>query len=263
MQWRLSGIDTLGRYRQNLFKGMAPITFPHRKVANAHTIEVELPREIMLCTLDIEAFASENGEVVAQNYVQFLVTEGYPSGREDTERRTILRRLPADWAREQWNGYSGDRETERRDDAAWGFGQGFFEYVFPVDNIDLTKAMRMRVLCEASSRRIDTPQTDADGFPTMLQMCLSDIRVFEQMLPNHPHDARGALSYLRGGAGAYGYLAHATIEHELLRQVVERAQGQLVLRLSVPTTSLAQNGLQIYGAEAGRFPVCPTIVIEW
>jgi hypothetical protein len=25
-------------------------------------------------------------------------------------------------------------------------------------------------------------------------------------LPNHPHDARGALSYLRGNRGAYGYL---------------------------------------------------------
>ena len=96
-----------------------------------------------------------------------------------------------------------------------------------------------------------------------LKMALNRVRVFEETLPNHPHDARGVLNYLRGAAGAYGYLAHATVERDLLRQVIERAGSHLLLRLSVPTTSLTQNGLQIYGAENGRFPVCPTVVIEW
>ena len=263
LQWRLSGIDTLGRYRQDIIKGTAPIAFPHRKVAHAHNIDLELPRETMICNLDIEAFASEDGEVVAQNFVQFFVTNGYPQSREETSRRTILRIHPADWAQQQWSSYSGDREQERAEDAAWGFGHGFFEYVLPLEGIDLVKAWRLRVLCEASSRRIDTPQTDADLFPTMLEISLNDIRIFDAMLPNHPHDARGVLSYLRGGTGAYGYLAHATVERDQLRQVVERAQGRLLLRLAVPTTSLAQNGLQIYGAESGRFPVAPTIVIDW
>ena len=263
LQWRLCGVDTLGRYHQNITTGTVPIPFPHRKVALAHNIELELPRKTMVCTLDVEAFARENGEVVAQNFIQFFVTNGYPAAREDASRRTILRARPADWSQQEWSGYSGDRDRERAEDAAWGFGQGFFEYLFPLEGIDLAKAWRLRVLCEASSRRIDTPQTDADHFPTTLQISLNDIRVFEAMLPNHPHDARGALSYLRGGTGAYGYLAHATVERDQLRQVAERAQSQLVLRLAVPSTSLAQNGLQIYGAENGRFPVCPTIVIDW
>ncbi|HEX7861407.1 MAG TPA: glycoside hydrolase family 2 [Verrucomicrobiae bacterium] len=263
LQWRLSGIDTQGKYRQDLARGSAPIPFPHKKVAPAHAIELELPRETMICTLDVEAFQAENGEVVAQNFVQFFVTNGYPPPREDLPRYTILRLQPADWARQHWSGYAGDRDKERAEDAAWGFGNGFFEYDLPIHGIDLTKAYRIRVLCEASSRRIDTPQTDANPFPTTLQMSLNDVRVFEETLPNHPHDARGVLSYLRGGAGAYGYMAHATIERELLRQVAERAREHLVLRLAVPTTSLTQNGLQIYGAENGRFPVCPTVVIEW
>ena len=263
LQWRLSGVDTLGKYHQNLTKGTAPVAFPHRQVAHAHTIEVEMPRSTMVCTLDIEAFASENGEVVAQSFLQFLVTDGYPPAREERPRVTILRAAPADWAQQEWNGYAGEREKERAEDAAWGFGQGFFEYNLPLDGIDLTKAYRVRVLCEVSSRRIDTPQTDSNPFPTTLQMCLNDVRIFEEMLPNHPHDARGVLSYLRGGAGAYGYLAHATAERDLLRQIIERTQSQFVLRLAVPSSSLVQNGLQIYGAECGRFPVCPTIVVEW
>jgi hypothetical protein len=263
LQWRLSGIDTLGKYRQDLARGTAPIPFPHRKVAHAHTIELEMPRETMICTLDVEAFQAENGEVVAQNFVQFFVTNGYPPPREDTPRYTILRTHPGDWARKHWSGYAGHRDEERAHDASWGYGHGFFEFDLPLEGIDLSKAYRMRVLCEASSRRIDTPQTDANPFPTTLKMALNRVRVFEETLPNHPHDARGALNYLRGGAGAYGYLAHATVERETLRQVVERAESHLLLRLSVPANSLTQNGLQIYGAENGRFPVCPTVVIEW
>lgn len=263
LQWRLSGIDTLGKYHQLLVSERIPISFPHRKVAHAHTIDLELPRQTMVCTLDIEAFSAETGEVVAQNFTQSFVTNGYPTLREDVPRFTILRAPPSTWARQQWSGYTGDRDQEQTEDAAWGFGHGFFEYDLPLEGVDLAKAYRIRVLCEASARRIDTPQTDSSQFPTTLQMSLNTIRVFEELLPNHPHDARGVLSYLRGGAGGFGYLAHATVERDLLRQVIERAQSHLILRLAVPTTSLAQNGLQIYGAENGRFPVCPTVVIEW
>ena len=47
------------------------------------------------------------------------------------------------------------------------------------------------------------------------------VPIYRAILPNHLHDARGALTYLRGGRGAYGYLCHATIECELLGEVVK------------------------------------------
>ena len=34
-------------------------------------------------------------------------------------------------------------------------------------------------------------------------------------VPDHPHDARGVLSYLRGGVGAYGYLEQVIVEGRL------------------------------------------------
>jgi len=110
---------------------------------------------------------------------------------------------------------------------------------------------------------MDTPQTDDDRFPSGFQILLNGVRVYETVLQNHPHDARGSLTYLRGGKGAYGYLAHATAEGDLLRQVAERSDGRVFLRCAVPQTSIAQNGLQIYGAECGRYPICPTVVVEW
>jgi hypothetical protein len=31
----------------------------------------------------------------------------------------------------------------------------------------------------------------------------------------------------------------------------------------VPADAMAQGGLTIYGAECGRFPICPTVIVEW
>src|SRR5205823_1666038 len=93
----------------------------------------------------------------------------------------------------------------------------------PLEGASLDKARRVRVLCEASSHRIDAPQTDEDIFPTTLRILLNGIPVHEALLRNHPHDSRGVLSYLRGGVGAYGYPAYAIAEGPLLSEIVHHA----------------------------------------
>ncbi len=129
---------------------------------------------------------------------------------------------------------------------------------------DLTKAHRIKVICEASAHRIDHPQTDDDVLPTTLQMQLNDVPIYQATLRNHPHDARGVLSYLRGGKGAYGYLAHAYAEGELLQRLIANNNGaHLRLRCGVPDRAIPQGGLTIYGAECGRYPVCPLVIIDW
>src|SRR5262249_19554651 len=147
------------------------------------------------------------------------------------------------------------------EDCCYGFGRGYFEWVFPLEGRDISGARRIRVLCEASSHRMDTPQTDGDIFPTTLQMFLNGIQVYGAIIRNHPHDSRGALSYLRGGLGAYGYLAHAFAEADSVRQIARHAMDDsLRLRCVVPDDALAQGGLTIYGAECGRYPVGPTLI---
>jgi predicted transcriptional regulator len=72
------------------------------------------------------------------------------------------------------------------------------------------------------------------------------------------------LSYLRGGVGGYGYFAYAIAEGELLQAILQGTRDEVLrLRCSVPKEALAHGGLTIYGAECGRFPVCPTVIIEW
>lgn len=263
LQWRLAGIDTCGRIYQDLARGSAPIEFPQYRVAPAHTIELEMPSSTMLCTLYIEAVAAD-GQVAARNFVHYFVCSAYPERREEIPRGLIMRGLPAAWQSAEWSGGLGNHDEELASDSCFGYGTGHFEWVFPLGNTNLSNARRLRLLCEASSRRMDTPQTDDDVFPTTLQMTLNGVRVYEGLLKNHPHDARGVLSYLRENRGAYGYLVHARIEGELLRQIIEQSsEDELRLRCAVPPDAAVQGGLSIYGAQCGRYPVCPTIIAEW
>ncbi|HZR16653.1 MAG TPA: glycoside hydrolase family 2 TIM barrel-domain containing protein [Verrucomicrobiae bacterium] len=263
LHWGMGGIDARGHLHQDLARGRVPIPFPHRQVALAHVLELPMPNETMLCHLLLSAVTSE-GQTIAENFVHFHVAAGYPPDREETPRALVLRGAPANWAQAEWSGGSADRDKERAEDCAYGFGDGYFEWVLPLAGADLTKAHRVRILCEVSSRRVDAPQTDEDTFPTTLRMSLNGVKVYEATIRNHPHDSRGVLSYLRGGVGAYGYPAYAIAEGELLREIIKSTVADsLRLRCAVPAEALARGGLTVYGAECGRFPVCPTVIIEW
>jgi hypothetical protein len=263
LHWAMGGIDDHGRLHQDVARGRIAIPFPHRHVAPAHILQLQMPTTTMLCHLLLTAVTAD-GLTVAENFVHFFVSSGYPPDREETPRALVLRGRPANWAQAEWSSGSAEREHDRAEDCCYGFGDGFFEWVLPLGGADLAKAHRMRVLCEVSSHRVDTPQTDEDIFPTTLRMALNDVRVYEATVRNHPHDARGVLSYLRGGVGAYGYPAYAIAEGELLHEVIKSTQNDsLRLRCSVPKEAIARGGLTIYGAECGRFPVCPTVIVEW
>jgi hypothetical protein len=217
----------------------------------------------MLCTLLLCANGAD-GTRVASNFIHCFASSGYPPEREEASRSLVLRALPAMWTAAQWSGESSDREKAQADDYCDGQGHGFFEWVLPLGRADLNRARRIRVLCEASSHRSDTPQTDAQTFPTTLQIYLNDICLYRAVLRNHPHDARGVLSYWRGGFGAYGYLAHTVVEAALIKQIAGAgSNGSLRLRCAVASDALARGGLTLYGAECGRFPICPTVIIEW
>ena len=156
-----------------------------------------------------------------------------------------------------------ERAEAERTGGCFGIGSGSFEWEFPIDPDELRKTTRIGLLCEASSHREGAPQTDSFAWPTQFRMLLNGVRIYSGILPSHPHDAAGALSYLRNGRGAYGYLAHATIDGDLLRHVVAHNGGN-VLRLTclVPAGRKPLGGLTIYGGDCGRSPVPPTIILE-
>ena len=158
------------------------------------------------------------------------------------------------------------RSRQRADfcDECFGHGHGFFEWSFRVTDRPLRELRRIQILCELSARRGDYPQTDDDLYQTAVDVQLNDMTVHQATLSNHPHDARGVLSYLRGGRGAYGYLTNCLIEgHDIERIVQQATDDTLRLRCTVPVDAMPHGGLTVYGAECGRYPICPTLVLEW
>jgi hypothetical protein len=218
LHWRLSGIDSLGWVYDDLASDAKPIRFPHQKVEVAERIRLRMPESTMLCTLWVRAVTND-GTLVARNYVQFFVgADLHPI--EDTGTQRILRVEPHDWIVADWAGASSDVAEAKEDNAAYGDGFGFYEWHLPTGGDLPRPPTSIRVLCEVSGHRDGTPQTDPFVHPTTFRVSLNDVDVHNSTLPNHPFDARGALTYLHGGKGAYGYLVHVSVEGELLMRVL-------------------------------------------
>lgn len=261
LYWALSGIDSLGWASDRLAHGSKPIAFPHYRVELAERIRLRLPSETMLCTLWVRAVTAD-GTVLARNYVQLFVDAGYPA-RAEKDGALILRTEPHSWTDAEWSDGHGEQREAEIYQSAFGDGRGHFEYQFPLREEELREAASLRVLCEVSAHREGVPQTDAFAHPTYFRMLLNGVRIYGSMLPNHPHDAQGALSYLGDGRGAYGYLAHASVEGDLLRQVAANAGAEVAyLHCVVPAEKPPHGGLTIYGGQSGRFPLPPTLIVE-
>ncbi len=261
LQWRLTGIDSLGWIHDDLASGAKPIPFRVHRVELAERIALRMPERTMLCALRVSAVTG-HGAQVAQNYVQFFIDGGHPH-QEQVDGRMILRAEPDTWDAAEWSdGFSSPAEAQKNG-VCYGNGSGFFEWTFAVPDERLRNCSRIRVLCEASAHREGTPQTDPFTHPTVFRMEINGARVYQQVLPNHPHDTRGALSYLRGAQGAYGYLASATVEGALLGEVLAHSDtGSLRLRCAVPADVTARGGCTLYGGDSGRYPLPLTVIIE-
>jgi len=261
LHWQFSGIDSLGWMHNDIAFGSEPIDFPHLRVELAKRLRLTMPNERMLCTLWVRAYVPE-GTLVARNYVQFLVDAHCPA-REQVGDRVIFRLEPHDWSAAEWKDGFRSRDQARLAGLCSGSGRGFFEWKFPLGSSELRDCTRLRLLCEASAFRQGTPQTDSFAQPTAFRMTLNGVPVYQTILPNHPHDSRGALSYLRASRGAYGYLSHATIEGALLERVKsEMKANRIRLRCLVPKEEQPHGGLTVYGAECGRYPIGPTLIVE-
>lgn len=261
--WRLSGINPLGHVFHDLASGQHPIPFTQYRVVPAGPVEFYLPNEPMLCTLWVYAI-DENGTTHAANYIQFFVSKGFLPEREERDNALILRGHVHQWCDSHWEGEQNDRADAERTGRCFGFGYGYYDWRLPLTKEDLHRAQRIRILCEASAKAHGATQTDSQRRPTTFAIFLNGIRVHQAVLPDHPHDSRGALSYLHGGYGGYGYLSQITAEGTQLQAIREHAADDHIhLRCCVPENAKINGGLTIYGDKSGRYPVPPTLIVEY
>lgn len=265
LHWTFSGIDTLGTIHPELTRGRAPIPFRHHRVDLARRLQLVMPAQPMLCSLLLNA-VTPDGRSVATNFIQHYVTDGELEDREDRGSTLVLRRHVHQWQEAHWSVFASSPAEAQASGTAFGGGHGYFEWHCTDEAFaKLDGVRRIRISCEVSAHRTDTPQTDSHRYPTRFELLVNDVPVHRALLPNHPHDTRGALSYLRGGRGAYGYLVHAAIEGEALRRILQliTESGALRLRCAVPEDRPPHGGLTVYGHDCGRYPIGPTVVLEW
>jgi hypothetical protein len=260
--WLYSGTDSLAGLHGQLARGHKPIPFKHHQVEVAGMVKLRLPAEPMLCTLSVAA-VTEGGEKVASNYIQHFVSDGTLPDREERGKLLILRRRVADWSSARWSGGNGSREDAARMSICHGVGSGYFEWEFGDGSINwMGGVCRISLLMEVSSHRGDTSQTDTSKHASNFTLLVNGLPVLRSLLPDHPHDSRGALSFLRGARGAYGYLIRSTIENDLLREVAARASAEGKLRIRTEVDGYPVGGLTVYDHDSGRFPVALTTIIH-
>jgi hypothetical protein len=226
-------------------------------------LDLKLPEQTMLCTLSVAA-VTPAGHTIASNFIQHFVSGEPVPEREDRSTSLILRRRVQDWDAAEWSGGFSSREEAKAAGSCHGEGFGYFEWVFSDEALaHLADARRVSILLEASANRGNTAQTDSYRFPSQFELTIFGLPILRNLLPNHPHDTRGALSYLRGGHGAYGYLLQPTIENGLLDAVAAQTAATGTLRVRTAITQEPHGGLTIYDYDCGRYPVAPTVIIEW
>lgn len=261
--WLYSGMDMLGTIYPSLQRGYSKIPFRHHRVELARRLDITLPEVPMLCTLSVAA-VTPDGRSIASNFIQHFGCNAPPPEREEIPGAIVLRRRVQDWDQAEWSGGFSSREMASKDGSCFGCGSGFFEWVFAEPSIlDLARAKRIRVILEASTRRNDTPQTDSYRHASEFHLTINGLPILSNFLPNHPHDTRGALSYLRGGLGAYGYLLQPSVEAALLKSVAARASADGALKIRTTVGNHPAGGLTIYDYDCGRYPMAPTVIIEW
>jgi hypothetical protein len=255
-------------------------------------LTVTMPTEPAVVVLAVR-LEDASGAVLQRNFATYVV-KGDARDRvtlADGRSARVLRVAAgsysgAHWSEKTWKVMDGKKVD--------GAGSGFFEYRIPwpreVNAADVADAT---FLVEASAKQLfgkdrDTtaagggdymrgkgfhdpsanpnsyPMTDEKKFPSAVTVRVNGEVAGRYELADDPADSRGVLSWhaqLRDGhlheAGSYGQLLHVPIPRAALTAAA--ASGTLIVRLEV--SDALPGGLAIYGAQFGRYPVDPTLLL--
>lgn len=257
LHWRLDATDAQGNAITTGAAGELPIPYaPY--TAERYPLSVALPDRPCVGTLTV--WVEENGEKIAKNFINVIVTGEIAETEYFSDTSVALRDTDADGT-------------------VAGVGAVTVEYAVP-EGYDPAALTAMRVLAEVSSNKgstfnygivnnIHSQTVEGGERPSDLTVSVNGIEIGTVYLPDDPRDMRATLtihSAYNGGssAGDFGYLLNLRIPEAKMAEVaaaIER-DGKITVTYEVKADAEHRNGLRLYGADTGRYMLSPTVILN-
>ena len=280
MEYQLVTTNQLGEAIPVTIRGKQQINYLPWMQQRLEPLQITAPEVNGVSTLQLFLKAG-SGEILHRNFVHIITTEG-----NDLPNTSILSIAPANYSNAEWSLKTWEVMNGKKVNGA---GNGYFEYEFNTNGLELTQAKEIYFLVEASAKELfvkdqeqyikdqdfmkgsrvapssnpnSYPMTDESMFPSTIKILVNGRQQQEVTLVDDPADHRGVLSWhgqkqdrkLRE-AGSYGYLIKIPID----TNTIDLSNSDII---KVRMETNGEGGLAIYGKEFGRYALNPSLVVK-
>ena len=253
LHWQLDTMSATGEVTRAIVSGSVDIPFPQYQVEHVHQLALQIPDvHPAVGTLHVWV-TDQTGTVVARNFINFEHFVALPQPFESDDSGM----MHLNYAPENISGSSWDEPTIS-DHLFSAVGSGYVEYEIPLpEGLNTADVAEMALVFEASSSYGGARQTEPEKYPSDVTISVNGVEIETVRILDCPADARGALSYINGHPGIYGYLHNVKIDPSSVLNA-----RTLTIRYEVKANAEAKGGFALYGTRIGRYPTGPHLLIR-
>ena len=255
LHWQLDTMSATGHVTRANVSGSVEIPFPQYQVQHVHQLELRIP-DVHPAVGTLYLWVTDRtGTVVARNFINFEHFSELPQAIELDDSGTVrLNYTPENVSESAW------KEPAISEHFFSAVGSGYVEYEVPLpEGLNSADAAEMELVFEASSFYGGARQTEPEKYPSDVTISVNGVETETIRIPDCPADARGALSYINGQPGTYGYLHHIKVDPSV---VFNGKTDTLTVRYEVKADAETKGGFALYGARTGRYPTGPHLLIQ-
>ena len=253
LHWKLDTMSATGHVTRANVSGSVEIPFPQYQVQHVHQLELRIP-DVHPAVGTLHVWVTDRtGTVVARNFINFEHFSELPQAIESDDSGTVrLNYTPENVSESSWD------EPAISEHLFSAVGSGYVEYEVPFpEGLSAAEAAEMELVFEASSSYGGARQTEPEKYPSDVTISVNGVEIDTVRIPDCPADARGALSYINGQPGTYGYLHNVKVDPSNALNA-----DVLTVRYEVKADAEAKGGFALYGARMGRYPTGPHLLIH-
>jgi len=220
-----------------------------------HQLELRIP-DVHPAVGTLHVWVTDHsGTVVARNFINFEhFVASTASVGSNGSGLISLNYAPISVSESSWN------EPTTSEQLFSAIGSGYVEYeVSLIEGLSAADVADITLIFEASSCYGGARQTEPEKHPSDVTLSTNGVEIDTIRIPDCPADARGALSYIHGEPGIYGYLHNVKVDPSL---ILNGKADTLTIRYEVKADAEAKGGFALYGARMGRYPAGPHLLIR-